>query len=211
MYSMVIATSQHVSAIATIHHQCWTECYQFLPPEIHEARGPEFRKSQWQALLSEPSPDHFTIALLHGGQVVGFGHVKCNTDPDIPEAKAELHACYFLPAHRRQHIGPEMLLKLIRTSENRGWDTFCVWAWKQNPIGRTYGALGMQRRISRDRVIDKQAAPEIGYFCGQVDLLKAKLQRMATRLASRDAPPRNQRYSPNRRRLIGSHICTNRE
>lgn len=201
MYKIRSAFIQDVDSIARIHVSCWGECYPYLPVGLHEMRGLEYRQRQWAAELSTSGASG-TLVLLDGDVVVGFSHVKRNTDKDIPEADIELHACYFLPEYRRSFAGPQMLQRMVGTVISQNWSSCCLWAWSKNPVRRTYGALGFKPVVRRDRMIGEFSAPEVGYLCQDLPALNERLSKNLSRLSQRDVQTRNQQYSTDRFRPI---------
>ncbi|MBR9651892.1 GNAT family N-acetyltransferase [Thalassovita aquimarina] len=191
---------QDVEAIASVHVACWAECYPFLPLGLHEKRGILERAEQWRRRIVDPGLS-CTYVLEDAGRIVGFSHVMDNRDTDIA-AQAELHACYFLPEYRRLPAGPQMMLRLLDHVDTIGWTSFCLWAWLQNPVRRTYGALGLHPEVRRDRVIEGYSAPEIGYVCNDIPAVRRRLERNVIQLERRGGASRNQRYCSDRLRPI---------
>lgn len=202
MYKIRKAFPQDVDDIAKIHVECWRECYPFLPEKLHQIRSVSVRSQQWCERLSGVEPEGVTRVLLDEGHVVGFGHAMPNGDPDLPDIDYELHACYFLPQYRRLSSGPQMMLEMIDASLSLGAKSFCVWAWRDNPIRLTYSSLGLQPRIRRDRNIEGYCAPEVGYVSKDIDLTRKKLNTMIISLKRRRASSGNQQFH------LGRHLRT---
>ncbi len=197
MYSIRQAVMQDASTIADIHHSCWQECYPYLPKGLHDLRDREVRFNQWLKRL-EGSGDFQTNVLEVSGAVAGFAHVKANDDDAIPEADAELHACYFRPHLRRSSAGPAMMKQMLLWTREQGMTACSVWAWRQNPIRRTYGALGLEIACKRDRQIAGFRAPEVGYLCRDIPSLIQTLEKMISQLDARGGQARSRQFAPSR-------------
>lgn len=197
MYNIRKATKQDASTIAAIHHRCWKECYPYLPKELHALRGVDVRMRQWENTLGS-SGKHGTFVLEIDCRVLGFAHVKENADPAIPDAQAELHACYFDPCVRRSSAGPAMMRQMLRWAIENDMKSCSIWAWEKNPVRRTYGALGLEIICRRNRVIEGFAAPEVGYLCRDATALTKKLDLMITQVDARGGQERSQQFEPSR-------------
>ncbi|UWR40229.1 GNAT family N-acetyltransferase [Phaeobacter inhibens] len=184
MYSIRIARAVDAEEIARVHVQCWEECYPFLPAEIRQARNLDSRLSLWMRRLGCKDIAR-TWVLEDAGCIVGFAHLVPNTDPEIPAADAELHACYFLPEYRGTTAGPKMMSVMLRYALSNGWGTFCIWAWRDNPIRITYRALGLTPVVRRDRELCGYSAPEVGYYHADATAMIEKLDNMVTQIELR--------------------------
>lgn len=204
MYNIRVANWQDATAIASVHVACWRECYVYLPRGLVERRNFEARLVQWEERLLYTGQT-LTLVLEQAGRVVGFGHVKRNDDSGMKQAQAELHACYFLPEMRGGSAGPAMMLRMVEWVAEQGFSTCGVWAWKQNPIRRTYAALGLEIVSRRDRVIDEFEAKEVGYLCRDLGKLMVKLRRMIIQTEARALRVKNQRSCRDRLIRILSH------
>ena len=192
MYSIEVARPQNVLEIAKVHVECWGECYTFLPDGLHAARTVGVRVKQWRERIERPDGSQ-TLTLRDHGTVVGFSHIAINGDADMAGICAELHACYLLPKYRGTRAGPEIMLRMLKHAEQMGWTSFSVWAWRKNPIRRTYAALGLEKCIERDREICGFRVPEVGYIHRDIPGIKGILQRNITLLKKRDDGMRNPR------------------
>lgn len=199
MYSVEVAHPESVWEIAKVHVDCWRECYTFLPEGLHAARAIEVRARQWQDRIENPNGS-LTLNLLDRGIVVGFAHIAKNGDADMVGICAELHACYLVPQYRGTRAGPEMMLRMLDHAQEMSWESFSVWAWKKNPIRRTYAALGLKKVIEREREICGYRAPEVGYVHRDIHEIKEVLKRSITSLQKRDDGTRS------RRRLTTHHL-----
>lgn len=197
MYNIRNAIMQDASSISAIHHQCWKECYPYLPQGLHDLRGKDFRMRQWATTLGS-SGKHATFVLEAARGILGFSHVKENTDPGIPEAHAELHACYFDLSIRRSSAGPSMMRHMLQWVVENEMKNCSVWAWEKNPVRRTYGALGLEIVCKRNRVIEGFSAPEVGYLCRDIPALTKKLDSMITQLDARGGRERSRQFEPSR-------------
>jgi GNAT superfamily N-acetyltransferase len=206
MYNIRPASIRDVDEIARIHVSCWTECYPYLPCEMHRIRGVEYRRNQWETKLSNPG-DHMTWVLCDASGLAGFSHIQRNTDLDIPLGGVELHACYFLPRLRRSLAGPSMMQEMLRYARYEGHTGCSIWAWEANPLRRTYSALGFLPLARRMRTIGGTKAPEVGYYCGDLDRLEERLVRSIKSLGQRDVQTRNLQYSPDRFHPIALRSC----
>ncbi|UWQ29897.1 GNAT family N-acetyltransferase [Leisingera sp. M523] len=192
MYSIRFACADDAAGIAKVHVQCWEECYPFLPQGLRRARNLSVRVEQWKHRLAQPA-EGLTWVLEDEGRIVGFAHLAPNSDPEIPEAAADLHACYFLPEYRGSTAGPEMMAEMLRASLTLGWKTFCIWAWRENPIRITYRALGLLPVVRRSRELCGFSAPEVGYFHPDASAMIRKLENMAIQIERRGGETRSSR------------------
>ncbi|EBA18374.1 acetyltransferase, putative [Roseobacter sp. SK209-2-6] len=179
MYIIELAKPRDAHCIAKIHVSCWQECYSFLPRGLHEARNEAVRSNQWTSRLNH-QVESKTLVLRDAGIIAGFAHITKNGDKDMPGIAAELHACYLLPGYRGTLAGPQMMLEMLNCAKDEGWDSFSVWAWKRNPIRRTYEALGLKRKIMRDREICGYFVPEVGYCQTDISETEGKLLKNLT-------------------------------
>lgn len=201
MYKIRPALMRDVEEIAQIHVSCWTECYPFLPDGLHVLRGVDQRRQLWADRVG-CNQGGIALVLEVGGRVSGFSYTMESNDTDLPEADAELHACYFRPEARRTTAGPQMMLEMIDHAEASGWSSVAVWAWLENPVRRTYAALGLLPVVKRLRVIEGFAAPEVGYLCSDLADLRGRLIRMINSLERRGGASRNSQFAPSRLRPI---------
>ncbi|WP_404932673.1 GNAT family N-acetyltransferase [Phaeobacter gallaeciensis] len=206
MYNIRPASIHHVDGIARVHVACWTECYPYLPSEMHRIRGIDYRRKQWQTKLSSPGM-HMTWILSDASGIAGFSHIQLNMDPDLPVGGVELHACYFLPRLRRGLAGPNMMQEMLQYARSEGHASCSIWAWDSNPLRRTYNALGFLPLVRRMRVIGGAMAPEVGYHCDDLDRLERRLVRSIKSLGQRDVQTRNLQYSPDRFRPTALRSC----
>lgn len=209
MYNIRKATMQDVESISRVHVACWAECYPFLPAELHQKRSVAVRQTQWARRIELPQGS-VTLVLVVGGQVVGFGHAMPNSDPDLPDVDFELHACYFLPEHRRSAAGPEMMAALLAHAVDHSATSICVWVWRDNPLRVTYGLLGLKAVVRRRRTIEGHSAPEVGYVSRDIPSLVNRLGCMAANVAQRACASGNQQFQPDRLRPLEIRSGTDR-
>lgn len=175
--SLRMATKDDVDAISKIHASCWREVYSFMPDDVLNSRTAEYRKKQWNNWLQSEADDQSLVVLLGDDEVVGFCCCKPNNDPDAP-ARGEMHAMYVLPEWRGGPVGPMMFRQMAVFLTERDMTPMVLWAFKKNPVRRWYAQLGWQKFIERDRVIEGQGIPEVGYIHNDPEKLIGRLDRL---------------------------------
>jgi len=158
------ATLTDVAAITRLHVDSWRDTYTFMPDSVHVNRSYAYRYEEWLEILSNPDPDHLILTAWDGDVLVGFSNCRRCDDPDLPEAKGEMHAIYFRKDYRGKAIGFMLFDRMIKFLVKRDlWPT-CLWAFKENQFRHTYKAIGFTEAVHRDRVIAGVAIPEVGYL-----------------------------------------------
>ncbi len=160
------ATLDDVAKITRLHVDSWKDTYPFMPAEVQISRSYAYRYEEWLEALSNPDPDQLILTLWDGETLAAFCNCNANHDPDLPEAKGELHAMYFHKKYRyRGHIANLYLIdRMIRFLLKRDLWPASMWCFEQNPFRRTYKDRGFIERIHRDRIIAGIAIPEVGYL-----------------------------------------------
>lgn len=164
-------------AIAHIHAQSWQEVYHFMGPKVLASRNFEYRLNQWRRWFEATPKSEALYCLTHSGTVVGFAMAKPNTDDEI-SARGEFHACYILPQFRGGNSGPLAMQTLAEFLHSEHLWPACVWAFRDNPYRRIYAGIGCRAQVYRDRVIQGQRLPEIGYLVPPYQKLINRLERM---------------------------------
>ena len=175
-----LATPQDCEAIARIHVQCWREVYSFIPEQVHQKRGYEFRLAQWRTVVAQNLKCEFLYVLTTGGLVVGFGFAKENQEAGIP-AKGELHAGYVLPEHRGGISGPLLMREMVSALCTQGMMPISLCAFQKNRVRTWYRSLGWVPILRRNRVIEGQGVPELVYVQPDLDGLINRLDRIIAR------------------------------
>ncbi|MGD1935373.1 MAG: GNAT family N-acetyltransferase [Candidatus Phaeomarinobacter sp.] len=163
MVEMRTAGTTDAEAIARIHVACWREVYSFMPQHVHASRDYAFRLDQWTRALEDNDPDQQILVIEDEAEIVGFTMVKPNDDADIPDARGELHAAYFLPKYRGHAIGIHALNRMIHFLWSRDLWPVCLWAFKDNPVRKKYEEAGWTPVVYRDRDVAGELIPEVGY------------------------------------------------
>jgi|GEM_PF-2365829 len=161
------ATIADVAAITRLHVDSWRDTYTFIPKSVHDNRSYAYRYEEWLEILSNPDPDHLILTAWDGDILVGFSNCRRCDDPDLPEAKGEMHAIYFRKDYRGKAIGFLLFDHMIQFLVKRDMWPTCLWAFEENQIRHTYKAIGFSEAVHRNRVIAGVSIPEIGYLAPQ--------------------------------------------
>lgn len=158
------ATLDDVAQITRLHVDSWQDTYTFMPSLVHKNRSYAYRYEEWLEILSNPDPDHLILTVWNGDVLVGFCNCLPNTDPDIPEAKGEMHAIYFRKEYRGHAIAVHLLDRMIHFLLKRDLWPACLWAFEENKIRHAYKASGFSEHVHRNRIISGVSIPEVGYL-----------------------------------------------
>jgi GNAT superfamily N-acetyltransferase len=158
------ATLDDVAAITRLHVDSWQNTYPFMPAEVHANRSYAYRYEEWLEALSNPDPDQLILTVWNEKTMIGFCSCKGSDDPDMPQARGELHAAYFLKEYRGHAIGVPLLDRMIRFLLKRELWPACLWAFEENKVRHLYKAGGFIEALHRDRVIAGFSIPEVGYL-----------------------------------------------
>lgn len=158
------ATLADIGEITRLHVDSWRDTYTFMPQTVHANRSYAYRYEEWLEALSNPDPDHLILTAWDGDVLVGFSNCRRCNDPDLPEAKGEMHAIYFRKDYRGLAIGYQLFEHMIRFLRKRDLWPACLWAFEEKQFRHTYKAIGFRDAVYRDRVIAGVPIPEVGYL-----------------------------------------------
>lgn len=158
------ATLDDVAAITRLHVDSWRDTYTFMPDSVHSNRSYAYRYEEWLEILSKPDPDHLILTVWDGDILVGFCNCLPCTDPDMPQAKGEMHAIYFRKDYRGHALGAVLFERMIHFLIKRDLWPACLWAFEKNEFRHNYKNIGFHDAVYRDRIIAGVAIPEVGYL-----------------------------------------------
>ncbi|MEQ9519806.1 MAG: GNAT family N-acetyltransferase [Parvibaculum sp.] len=163
-YVIRSATLADVAAITRLHVDSWQDTYTFMPDSVHSNRSYAYRYEEWLEILSKPDPDHLILTVWDGNILVGFSNCLPCRDPDMPQAKGEMHAIYFRKDYRGHALGAVLFERMIQFLIKRDLWPACLWAFEKNEFRHNYKTIGFTDAVYRDRVIAGVAIPEVGYL-----------------------------------------------
>lgn len=151
------------AAIAGVHVDTWRTTYRGIVPDAFlDSMDIAARTRRWLERIERPSPGVFTLALVHGGAVIGFAVGGPRRDGPA-EYDGELHAIYLRAAHQGQGYGRSLVTAVARRLAAAGQHNMLIWVLAANPACLFYQALGGQEVVRRIEEIGGVELAEIGY------------------------------------------------
>ncbi len=101
------ATASDAADIRRVARAAWTEAYDFLPTEEHDAAFNQWYTSeQIEARMADEDAE--TLVATADGELVGYVHATANPHADAV-GEAELTDIYVMPDHWRTGVGTALL------------------------------------------------------------------------------------------------------
>ena len=190
-YIIRSATLDDVAAITRLHVDSWQDTYTFMPASVHSNRSYAYRYEEWLEILSNPDPDHLILTVWDGDILVGFSNCLPCRDPDMPQAKGEMHAIYFRKDYRGHALGAVLFERMIHFLIKRDLWSACLWAFERNEFRHNYKNIGFTDAVYRDRVIAGVPIPEVGYLspASPEGFFEAINQRLAEEATAQQEKP----------------------
>jgi predicted N-acetyltransferase YhbS len=132
------ATVHDIEAIAALHADSWRRHYRGAYRDAFLDGGAVAeRRAVWDARLTVPSADQFTIVADRTGEVVGFVHMILDADPRWGALLDNLHVTHQL---QRRGIGRGLLAAAAhRLARRRPADRrFHLWVLGQNRAAQAF-------------------------------------------------------------------------
>lgn len=143
--------------IAFINISTWRTTYRgIFPDEILDGMKEEKYIEKWNRIifLQQENDDATTFVCEVDGHLVGYG---CGMKLGNEKYDSELTALYILKEFQRQHIGKELVQRIVHFLKDRGAQSMIIWMAKGNPAEHFYSKLGGKPLEHR---IDEMAGSE---------------------------------------------------
>jgi len=131
-------------AFATLHVQCWRECYPgILPAALMATFSTEKRLPMWKAALG--NPERFVMGAYAGGQPCGFVMSGPSDEKYIPDQDGHLWALYIAAPQHRLGIGRHLVYVATQHWLARGGHSMTIGVLAENKPARAfYERLGAE-------------------------------------------------------------------